>query len=101
MKSQKILSLALLISALLMGGCVTSNSNDPSKVARPAQVNVVNYGNDVYYFPYTEADFGNQLSAFTEQHHELTLVSVASDDRCGEGYEGGRTCGYFVVFKKN
>lgn len=70
---------------------------------------IVNYGNDVYYFPMTKAAFGNALASFLDSHGSLEVSAMACDivrmednspaspgpNRCDWGGIGG----YFVTFR--
>ncbi|MEI6672086.1 MAG: hypothetical protein WCL02_01675 [bacterium] len=66
---------------------------------------ITDFGNGVYYFGYINADFGNHLSSFIQQHTELSMVAFAPNDALqnqGSNVVGtGQTFGYFVYFKPN
>jgi len=67
---------------------------DPRLVNKnQAPVNIVDYGNGVYYFEATEAVFGNALSKFISEHPKLQVITMAPNDTGGHGF----TLGYFVV----
>lgn len=61
------------------------------------QVRVVDYGNGVYYFPWTGARFSQELSIFLAKHPKFKVVSITDD----WSYLGTkpRVRGYFVVFQ--
>ena len=103
MKYLKLFVVVLIISlfGILTTGCVPSADDPKNVTTKNVEVEyvrngIVDYGNDVYYFNYTEAAFGNAVSKFREDNPELELITSASDDT--DGY--GHTAGYFVFFKK-
>lgn len=55
---------------------------------------IVSYGNGVYYFPFTEEEFGKALSLFIQENPNLQLLSFSGDGT--DGY--GKDIGYFAVF---
>lgn len=94
-----VITIGLGIVLGIFAGCV----NDPINPANVVNGNedglisrVVDYGNGVYYFPMTNADFGNALSSFIEKHPELELVAVTENGTGFNGYD----LGYFVVFQE-
>ena len=84
------------------------------KTAGGAPVSLpIAYGNDVYYFPYIQADFGNALSVFLRRHTNLEVSSIGGDVRRRFGnqdrrskqvdvshFDYGATVGYFVTFRE-
>ncbi|TSC83271.1 MAG: hypothetical protein G01um101419_101 [Parcubacteria group bacterium Gr01-1014_19] len=99
MKKILIMLVFTAIMTVCLVGC-SDGRNDPDKAqnVHPStnMQNIVNYGNNIYYFPHVEASFGNHLATFLNEHKDLEVVSIAADDYCGHGY----TKGYFVVFRK-
>jgi hypothetical protein len=76
-------------------GC-NDTAGDPRNVKSTIQqiqpTNILNYGNGVYHFNSTRADFGNELSSFRAEHaKDLGVVSIAPEV---DGY------GYFVVTRQ-
>lgn len=84
----------VMIAALILS-VACNQASDPENVGKPVAAGVIDYGNGVYYFPCTEAKFGNALSQFIKQHDELELVAMTGD---GNGTHGTDT-GYFAVFQ--
>lgn len=72
-----------------------SSARKQSAVGNTSIVVPVNYGNGVYYFPVTEAAFGNSLSEFIAQHQTLEVMAMTGDGTKSYGWDKG----YFVVFK--
>lgn len=88
--------LLLIVLLIFIPACRSANDVSRVRQVNPAELPVIDYGNGVYYFPATEANFANNLSAFLYNHPELELVSVT-----GDGTDvHGRDAGYFVVFRK-
>lgn len=90
----------VLIVILFAGGTFIfsgfDNAGDPSKVSQSTNSGgVIDYGNGVYYFSFSEAAYGKALSEFMGEHPDLKLVSQAGD---GTGFHGNDR-GYFVVFE--
>ncbi len=56
----------------------------------------MNYGNNVWYFPYTQYEFANGLSSFLKNHPNLEVAAMAG---AGTGPTYGEQ-GYFVVLRK-
>ena len=88
--------LLLIVPTLfLLAAC--DQAADPKNVVgydNTVQGNMfVDYGNGVFYFPYTEADFGNKLAQFRKQHSEWHIVAVTGN---GTGYNGVDQ-GYWVI----
>lgn len=85
-----------IVIASGMTGCtkLPDYANDPENVGISKRVNVVDYGNGVYYFPYDEANFANALSVFIRDHQNLKLVSFSGNGNGTYGVDKG----YFVVF---
>lgn len=88
---------------IVLAGCQnaikTPVAQDEQKVKMDD--NIKDYGNGVYYFNYTDSDFGEQLSLFIGQHPELRMVSFASDNDGSIAFPDGGTKGYFVKFEQN
>lgn len=90
-----VLVLGIFTIFLISSGCENRSAADIKNVGMSAE-GPIDYGNGVYYFSSTRADFGNALSAFKSAHQDLEVASMASDDTGMEGF----TAGYFVVFKR-
>lgn len=93
---KKITAVAILIIVVAMfAGCVPLPP--PEKIRESGTVvktiEIEDYGQGIYYFPYSREDFGYSLSDFMSRHSELELVTIA----VATGSQGG-TLGYFVVF---
>jgi len=93
----------MIFSVLILTNCVrlatglaTSTAKDKNLIGRTEIVEPLDYGNYVYYFPVSGADFGNSLSAFIEKHPKLRIVTSASDG----AVVYGPTVGYFVICEK-
>lgn len=86
----------MMMVVLLILATACERASDPENVGKPVMTGVIDYGNGVYYFPYTEAKFGNSLSQFLLQQTDLELVAMAGD---GNGSHGS-DLGYFAVFRK-
>jgi hypothetical protein len=132
----RIAMLAFLLAiGIAMTGCNDSQppKPDPTNPANPAnaistgqaeevaastnlpppnvnQAGVVNYGNGVYYFPYTKAAFGNALSVFLLNHKDMEVSAIACDiirmedeEPATPGradFDWGGVNGYFVTFRE-
>ena len=85
-----VLSLGLII------GC-SSDAADRSKVlVNPVtSKEVVEYPNGVYFFPFTNAKYCNELSAFIGKHPNLEFVGATGNGTGPYGYNQG----YIVVFR--
>ena len=97
MKRKVCVFLLIVFIGVAFVACSDANDpNDPNDPDMGASKNteLKNYGNGVYYFPYTR-DFGNELSLFVENNPNLRLVSIAPLDI--KGY--GNTTGYYVYFE--
>ncbi|MEK7653951.1 MAG: hypothetical protein AAB345_01555 [Patescibacteria group bacterium] len=81
-------------------GCMEDKAANVSNVASAysSTSKIVDYGNGVFYFPYTEAEFGNALSAFLKEHPEWELVTF--DGNPDKNKKAGWLFGYFVGFRK-
>jgi hypothetical protein len=95
-----ISSILLVASLAILIGCdgAAKKENVAQRQVQQVQsVNkVVDYGNGVYYFPFLQSDFANELSAFIGQHPELELVAMT-----GNGNDlYGANLGYFTYFRK-
>ena len=93
--------LPLLLLAFSISGCSwlrDSNAADPENVGKSTPNFVVNYGNGIYFFPYTGSDFGNACSQFLGQHPELEIAGIAIDEEKDAAQK--RANGYFVYFRK-
>ncbi len=88
-----IFSCCLIAVIIFLASCGTAGN--PGKVNNTQIVNPVDYGHGVYYFPTTEAGFGNSLSKFIAGHPTLEIKAMASDGTSGYGMDRG----YFVVFR--
>ncbi|KKU50119.1 MAG: hypothetical protein UY47_C0004G0022 [Parcubacteria group bacterium GW2011_GWB1_49_7] len=85
----------LFLAAILAACDLAANPKNIKNVAAAEQESkdFLNYGNGVYYFPLTGANFGNALSKFLATHQCPANFSVA-----GSGTGGyGRDEGYWVV----
>lgn len=85
----------VLVAALIY--FVISRTNSSSSAGNTENVRQsagtpLDYGNGVYYFPFTEADFGNALSAYLEQNPETRPSSIVPDK------DHTYVRGYWVVF---
>lgn len=81
---------------------VTSHSlviNRPEGYAQEVKGNIVNYGNGVYYFPYTGALYGSVLSWFIGQHPDLELSSAVIVSYDDSNSLSVKHTGYFVTFR--
>lgn len=56
---------------------------------------VKDYGEGVYYFPFTKSEFGKALAQFLRAHKDLKVSAIPGD----EDNPAGKTDGYFVVFE--
>lgn len=71
-----------------------------------SQDGVVNYGSGVYYFPKTEADFGNSLAKFLSAHTNLEVTAMTgnvvrqNNSERGGTYDYGAAVGYFVTTRE-
>ncbi|MDO8669543.1 MAG: hypothetical protein Q7K65_04585 [Candidatus Buchananbacteria bacterium] len=98
---KKYLALVIIVVIIVCSGC--NDAANPGNVAYndmaihpPIGINaVVNYQNGVYYFPFTESEYGNALSLFNAIHPELEVTAMSPNDTGGYG----RTVGYFVTFR--
>lgn len=96
MKKIVVILVMIAIGIVAIGGCSPSNNaNDPKNVGISASA-PVNYGNGVYYFPVTKANFANALSGFLRDHPEMKVSAIAGDGDHGYGIDQG----YFVIFEK-
>jgi hypothetical protein len=124
-----VLFCSLLMVFLCVAGCEPSTSQSVPRPQRDSldpniQENVyaykptktlrmTDYGNGVYYFPSVEADFGNALSMFLQNHTNLEVGAIGGDVRRRVGSrntpltepdagacEYGATVGYFVTFRE-
>ncbi len=91
-----ILACAFVIFSL--AGCDAGASNPSPTITTPTS-----YGTNVYYFSiprdsrgYRYENFGPSLARFLEQHPNLEVAAMASDDSKSFGY----TKGYWVVFRE-
>jgi len=91
---KKVFFLVVIGSILLLSAC-DSTADHKNIVTNKDATNVVNYGNGVYYFNYTRANFANTLSSFIAYHSELELVAITGNGTAGYGKDAG----YFVVFR--
>ncbi len=88
----KLIACTLVFLAVL--GCAgTAGAGDPSTARSNHSSRLVEYGNGLYYFNETSADFGKALSGFLKNHQCAQNFSMAPD---GTGFDGF-TVGYFVV----
>ncbi len=90
-----IVGLVFGVLMLVSVACGTYPNADKSFNPVTPEVNVggfADYGNGVYYFHKTEANFGNALSAFLGSH-PCKIEAIASDGTGGYGSDRG----YFVV----
>lgn len=90
---------------LAIAGCknAENSANVAPKAAdvEPVNVDPIDYGNNVYYFPKNKTEFANALSAFIANNPSLEVVAMASDGTgMARGQVRGHDVGYFVVFKK-
>lgn len=90
---RRVIVLMTLLGVLVVG---CDPASDPANVQTTMSDGVIDYGNGVYYFPYTSALFGNKLSAFIKEHEQLELVGLASNGTGGYGTNKG----YFVYFRE-
>ncbi len=90
------MKILFLVCCLFLIGCVKEPGNKENVVSRDNEVlkEVVTYGQDVYYFGYVGADFGNTLAAFLKRASDLEVASMAVNPSAN-GYPQG----YFVVFR--
>lgn len=96
----------ILLSVVLVGcqdGCSgTADDKKSVGVTTTSSNAIVDYTNGVYYFPFTNAEFANQLSKFIKANNtQLELVTICGD--CTGSYSpnmGYFDVGYFVVFRK-
>lgn len=93
---KKITAIAILIIVVAMfAGCVPPPP--PEKIRESGTVvktiEIEDYGQGIYYFPYSGRNFGYSLSDFKSRHPELELATIA----VATSSDGG-TSGYFVVF---
>lgn len=91
-----VLCVILVLGIFAIIGCAKVKSASDIKNVGMSAEGPIDYGNGVYYFSSTRADFGNALSAFIGSHQNFEVASMASDDTGMEGL----TVGYFVVFKR-
>jgi len=82
------------IATIVTAGCVTTS--DPTNIGTTATHPPIDYGNGVLYFPDTEAEFANSLSAYLERNPDMIVVAIAGDDNKGYGADEG----YFVIVEK-
>ncbi|MFA5013265.1 MAG: hypothetical protein WC520_01735 [Candidatus Paceibacterota bacterium] len=89
----------ILLAALCIGCTDKSPANSPANsnnvLASPLG-GAPYYGNGVYYFPFTDANFGNQLAGVLKQRVELKILASALDVE-GSGVEHG----YWIIFQEN
>jgi hypothetical protein len=90
-----VLCLILVFGIFAIAGCEDDKPASDVKNVGMTSIRPLDYGNGVYYFPSSQANFGNALSAFIAANQDIELTSMASDDSSGYGH----TTGYFVVFK--
>lgn len=91
----KIFVLLVMVFFLLSLTACSDTAADPQNVHKGEPGKVVDYGNNVYYFPYTSEYFGNSLSQFLTQHPELEVSGMSGNGTGGNGYD----LGYFVCFR--
>ncbi|NTW13892.1 MAG: hypothetical protein HGA31_02580 [Candidatus Moranbacteria bacterium] len=86
------------LSLSLVGCNADKYAESAANVGKPATKTaaIIDYGNGVYYFPHTEADFGNALSKFRKDHPELRQTTAVGNGTGGAGSD----IGYFVTFEK-
>lgn len=87
-----LLTLVLLCGSIFLLGCDTAADRERVR-STVSLINVVNYGNGVYYIPGVGSDVGNTLSAFVAAHPDKRVVALAPNDTGPYGV----TTGYFVV----
>jgi len=97
-KGSFLLLLLLTISVSGCGWFKDSDAADPENVGKPTPNFVVDYGNGIYFFPYTGSDFGNACSHFLGQHPNLEIAGIAIDEESDGAKK--RANGYFVYFRK-
>ncbi len=92
----------ILISAacFLIFGCgdpryLTASEKPVAVVKAPEPI--VDYGNGVLFFPYSNQEFGRRLSNYLAAHPNLSVVSV-SDVPVSSSYNG--SAGYFVIVRE-
>lgn len=93
-------------SVLMLAGCDNAadhqNAADSRNVelAPPESVTddkeIVNYGNRVFYFHYTESKFGNKLSKMLQENPSWEVCSMVGNGAAGYGSNSG----FFVVFRE-
>jgi len=90
--------ITIIMVVTLLGICLIGCSRDFEKriAAMSSSSPNMEYGNGVFYFCYVGDDFGARLSSFIEQHPNLEVSAMASDDTGPFGH----TRGYFVIFKQ-
>lgn len=88
------LGLCLTTILLLIAGC--GSADDPKSISVASIVQPVDYGNGVFYFKATRADFGKSLADFIGKNKSREVASIAGDGTDGYGYDRG----YFVVTKE-
>jgi len=87
-------ALATLLIVAMTSGCPSFDSNAVNDAT-----SVIDYGNGLYYFSSTGADFGNELSKFIGDHPELELVAMCGDGTGGNSHNPrGYDKGYWVYF---
>ena len=89
---KKIMILLLMIIVVGSINCVNVPS-DPEDIEKAVIAMPVKYGDNVYYFNATRANFGKSLQFFISSHTKVRIVTITSD---GTGVYGA-TDGYFVV----
>ena len=82
--------------------------NQDGSMSDQYKAGIVNYGNNVYYFPYVRSAYGNALSWFLSQKTNLEVTSQVPDsvvlkDTTAYGWEisHDHVVGHFVTFRKN
>lgn len=86
-----LIAACVLLLAVLVAGC-GSPAGDPQNIGKSGCASL-QYGKGLYYFPCTQADFGNALFTFRSQRPGAKILAIAGDETGGYG----RTIGYFVV----
>ena len=95
----KILLVMMMI--ILLASCGNNTTKPVAQNEETVKMSdgIKDYGNGVYYFDYTDSNFGEELSLFIGQHPKLRMVSFASNDDGSIAFPSGGTDGYFVKFE--
>jgi hypothetical protein len=67
----------LLIAGLIIAFCLLAGCTNDLKQNTENTCAIDKYGNGVYYFGCTEANFATELSTFIGEHKDIRVVTVA------------------------